>query len=96
MNEAEVVDAAKGQIMISAESFSSYAIATKPIQTVTPEDDSSTPSKEATVTPAKKAEVKSTKPATSDNFNIMLIGAIAIVSAAGIVFVVRRKRMLGK
>ena len=96
VTEAEVVDAAKGQIMISAESFSSYAIATKPIQTVTPEDDSSTPSKEATVTPAKKAEVKSTKPATSDNFNIMLIGAIAIVSAAGIVFVVRRKRMIGK
>lgn len=98
VTEAEVVDAAKGQIMIPAESFSSYAIATKPIQTVTPEDDSSTPSKEATVTPAaeKKTEVKSTKPATSDNFNIMLIGAIAIVSAAGIVFVVRRKRMLGK
>ena len=87
-------------MLIPADSFSSYAIATKPITAETPKDETKeatvTPAKEATVTPAKKAEVKSTKPATSDNFNIMLIGAIAIVSAAGIVFVVRRKRMLGK
>lgn len=104
-DEYEVVepvefDPETGEVLIPADSFSSYAIATKPITAETPKDETKeatvTPAKEATVTPAKKAEVKSTKPATSDNFNIMLIGAIAIVSAAGIVFVVRRKRMLGK
>lgn len=85
-------DRANNIVYFEVDSFSSYAIATKPITAETPKDET----KEATVTPAKKAEVKSTKPATADNFNIMLIGAIAIVSAAGIVFVVRRKRMIGK
>ena len=84
-------DRANNIAYVEADSFSSYAIATKPISSTSEEE-----AKEATVTPAKKAEVKSTKPATADNFNIMLIGAIVIVSAAGIVFVVRRKRMIGK
>lgn len=89
-------DRANNIVYFEVDSFSSYAIATKPITAETPKDETKEATKEATVTPAKKAEVKSTKPATADNFNIMLIGAIAIVSAAGIVFVVRRKRMIGK
>ena len=85
-------DRANNIAYFEADSFSSYAIATKPIKAETPKDET----KEATVTPAKKAEVKSTKPATADNFNIVPIVAMVVVSAAGIVFVVRRKRMIGK
>lgn len=81
-----------GEIYFETTGFSSYAIATKPIKAETPKDET----KEATVTPAKKAEVKSTKPATADNFNIVPIVAMVVVSAAGIVFVVRCKRMIGK
>ncbi len=85
-------DRANNIVYFEVDSFSSYAIATKPIKAETPKDET----KEATVTPAKKAEVKSTKPATADNFNIVPIVAMVVASAAGIVFVVRRKRMLGK
>lgn len=89
-------DRANNIVYFEADSFSSYAIATKPITTETPKDETKEATKEATVIPAKKAEVKSTKPATADNFNIVPIVAMVVVSAAGIVFVVRRKRMIGK
>ena len=92
--QAEIIDATKGQVAIPADSFSSYAIATKPISTVTPEKKDETSAKDATVT--KKAEVKSTKPATSDSMNLILISVLAAVSAAGIIFVIRRKRMMSK